>query len=231
MRDSGRTPAPAGTTLPSERRMEIAFTAFRELHEQRWGAYAYVHTGDAEAAVRITEAVFDRLCAQWPHALRQPSADSYAWSLLKEHVAGWPARHRRGAALPAGALHCAAHARAPERGRRFRLLEGRMALYAAMARLPERQCDALVLNLLIGYTVAQVADLLGVERAAARSFIGHAKRKVAAALSSASVSPALSVSTAPSISTASSASIGSTVSVALSALEVPSEAQHSGRGK
>ncbi|MGK5732383.1 RNA polymerase sigma factor [Streptomyces sp. URMC 124] len=213
MRDSGRTPAPAGTTLPSERRMEIAFTAFRELHEHRWGAYAYVHTGDAEAAADITETAFDRLSAQWPHALRQPSADSYAWSLLKEHVAGWLARHRRDTALPTAALHCAAHAQEPGRGRRFRLLESRMALYAAIARLPERQCDALVLNLVIGYTVAQVADLLGVERAAARSLIGHAKRKVTAALSA-----------VPEASFASAASTAS-------ALEVPLEAQHSGKGE
>ncbi|MFC5144191.1 RNA polymerase sigma factor [Streptomyces aureoversilis] len=219
MRDSGRTPAPAGTTRPSERRMEIAFTAFRELHEHRWGAYAYVHTGDAEAAEHITEAAFDRLCAQWPHALRQPSADSYAWSLLKEHVAGWLARHRRGTALPTAALHCAAHAPEPERGRRFRLLESRMALYAAIARLPERQCDALVLNLVIGYTVAQVADLLGVERAAARSLIGHAKRKVVAAVSAVSAAPEEPAACAAPVPSASSA------------LEVPSEAQHSGRGK
>ncbi|MET9416660.1 sigma-70 family RNA polymerase sigma factor [Streptomyces klenkii] len=183
MTDSGRTPAPTGTTVLAERRMEIAFMAFRELHEHRWGAYAFLHTGDAEAAADITEAAFDRLCVQWPHALRQPSADSYAWSLLKEHVAGRPARHRRGTALATAAFHRAAHTPGPDRAERFRLLESRIALYAAIARLPERQCDALVLNLVIGYSVGQVADLLGVDRAAVRSLVGHAKRKVSAALS------------------------------------------------
>ncbi|MEU5429506.1 sigma-70 family RNA polymerase sigma factor [Streptomyces olivoreticuli] len=163
------------------RRLAINFAAFREMHAHRWSAYARVHTGDGAAAEEIAEAVFGQLCRQWPHVLRRPSAASYAWSLLKEHLAAWLAVRGRDSALVTAAFDCVD--RLPDEcRRRFELLENRMALYAAIARLPERQCDALVLHHVIGYSVGQVAGLLGAEESMVRSHIGHAKRKLTSVL-------------------------------------------------
>ncbi|MCD9141034.1 RNA polymerase sigma factor [Streptomyces albireticuli] len=180
--DSERPP-PSGM---SGRRMALTFAAFRELHASKWRVYAYVHTGDRDAAARISEETFDQLAALWPHVLRQRSADSYAWSLLKERVDGWLTGRGRGTALATAAFHGTGGGDplppAGECARRFARLERRIGLYAALARLPERQSDALVLTCLIGYSVGQVAGLLGTEEASVRSHIGHAKRRLASVL-------------------------------------------------
>ncbi|MGW1073759.1 RNA polymerase sigma factor [Streptomyces sp. NPDC002537] len=164
------------------RRTAIAFAAFRELHARRWGAYAHVHTGDRAAAEGITEAALAHLRVRWTHVLRQPSADSYAWALFKAHLADWLAARGRDSALAAAAFDCVTRPLPHACRRRFELLENRMALYAAIARLPERQCDALVLTYMIGYSAGQVAGLLGVEEAAVRSHIGHAERRLTSVL-------------------------------------------------
>ncbi|MBB5120908.1 RNA polymerase sigma factor [Streptomyces eurocidicus] len=187
--DSERPP-PSGA---DGRRMAITYAAFRELHASKWRVYAYVHTGDREAAARISEETFALLAARWPHVLRRRSADSYAWSLLKERVDRWLTDRGRGTALATAAFHGAGGGdRLPPAGdrlspagecaRRFARLEQRIGLYAALARLPERQSDALVLTCLIGYGVRQVAELLGAEEASVRSHIGHAKRRLASVL-------------------------------------------------
>lgn len=169
--------------------MAITYAAFRELHASKWRVYAYVHTGDREAAARISEETFALLAARWPHVLRRPSADSYAWSLLKERVDRWLTDRGRGTAPATAAFHGAGGGdRLPPAGaadecaRRFARLEQRIGLYAALARLPDRQSDALVLTCLIGYGVRQVAELLGVEEASVRSHVGHAKRRLASVL-------------------------------------------------
>ncbi|MFI1797548.1 RNA polymerase sigma factor [Streptomyces sp. NPDC020379] len=159
------------------RRLAITFAAFREMHARRWCAYAHVHTGDGAAAEEIVTAVLGQLGRQWPHVLRRPSADAYAWSSLKGHLAAWLAVRGRDSALVTAAFGCVT--RLPRECRqRFELLENRMALYAAITRLPERQCDALVLSHVIGYSVGQVASLLGTDESLVRSHIGHAKRKL-----------------------------------------------------
>lgn len=57
-----------------------------------------------------------------------------------------------------------------------------MGLYAAISRLPERQCDVIVLRHVIGYSDAQIAALLGVDEVTVRSHASRGKRKLAAAL-------------------------------------------------
>jgi RNA polymerase sigma factor (sigma-70 family) len=155
-----------------------AYAAFRELHAHRWRAYAHVHTGDRGAAEAIIEVVFEQLHRRWAYVLRQPSVDSCAWSLLKRHTADWLALRGRDSALAAAAFDCFTRPLPGVRRRRFELLENRMTLYAAIARLPERQCDALVLTYLIGYSSGQVADLLGVDEPAVRSYVGQARRRL-----------------------------------------------------
>ncbi|MCC3772314.1 RNA polymerase sigma factor [Streptomyces sp. UNOC14_S4] len=148
------------------------------MHARRWRLYAHVHTGDRKAAEEITEAVFEQLRLRWAYVLRQPSAESCAWSLFKQHVADWLAARGRDSALAAAAFGCVTRPLPRACRQRFELLENRMALYAAITRLPERQCDALVLTYVIGYKSGQVADLLGVDEAAVRSHAGCSRREL-----------------------------------------------------
>ncbi|MFD0381861.1 sigma factor-like helix-turn-helix DNA-binding protein [Streptomyces stramineus] len=117
---------------------------------------------------------------EWPHALRRPSAGSYAWSLLKEQLHGWAADRRAAGPAPAP-FSCVP--RPASRGFREELaaLGSRIGFYAAVARLPERQSDVLVLHCVIGYSPGQVAELLGVDEQTVRARIGLARRRLASA--------------------------------------------------
>ncbi|MFC5721429.1 RNA polymerase sigma factor [Streptomyces gamaensis] len=178
---SDHAPPPVITTPPSDtqRRLALTYAAFHETHAPRWRLYAQLHTGEREAAGAVARDTFAQLRRQWPHALRRRSAACYAWSLLKEHLHRWLTDRERPSALELTAFQRAAHALPREFPRQCALVESRIGLYAALARLPERQCDSLVLHTMIGYSTAQIAELLGIEESAVRCQIRHARRKLA----------------------------------------------------
>lgn len=163
------------------RRLLLSFDAFDTAHHRLWLRYAHTQVGSREAAHRVVEDACRHLLEHWEHALRQESLPAYAWTVLKEHVAKWLAERRQRPLLAeTAAFHAAA--RKPllsELCDEFAVLEGEMGLYAAIARLPERQYDAVVLRYLLGCTEEEVADYLGFETATVRSHISYAKRKLA----------------------------------------------------
>ncbi|MEF3117125.1 RNA polymerase sigma factor [Streptomyces chrestomyceticus] len=165
------------------RRLAIAFEAFHETHYRKWLAYAYLHTGSEDAALEVTGSAYQRLRLCWPYALKQSSVDSYAWAVLKESVVDWLCRHRRATALTqSAAFAVVTRALLRECQQQFALLESQLGLYEAIARLPERQCDVIVLRHVIGYSDPQIAALLGVDEATVRSHASRGKRRIAAAL-------------------------------------------------
>lgn len=184
--------APGGETEPAttevERargfghRLDVTFEAFHEYHCRVWLRYATLHTGNSVTAEDIVRAASQHLADCWPRALREPSVAFYAWAILKEHVAAWAATHRRATALIETAAFEAAATALPDRHEEYAVLESRISLYAAISRLPERQCDVIVLRYALGYDDTYIAALLGVDETAVRSHGRDAKRKLAAAL-------------------------------------------------
>lgn len=173
----------AAASDPSARQLSIALEAFHATHAPKWLTYAYLHTGSEAAAREVTRSAFRRLGRLWPHALRQASVEAFAWSVLKEGVVEWLYDHRQPTALTeTAAFAIVTHALLRECQQRFALLESQLGLYAAIARLPERQCDVIVLRHVIGYGDAQIAALLGVDEVTVRSHASRGKRKLAAAL-------------------------------------------------
>ncbi|WP_438489078.1 RNA polymerase sigma factor [Streptomyces sp. S186] len=167
----------------SSRRLTLAFEAFLSTHARKWLAYAYLHTGSEDAARAVTRAAYERLGRVWPHALRQASVEAYAWALLKEQVMEWLYDHRQSTALTeTAAFAVVTHALLRECQQQFAMLESQLGLYAAISRLPERQCDVIVLRHVIGYGDAQIAALLGVDEVTVRSYASRGRRKLAVAL-------------------------------------------------
>ncbi|GAA2410543.1 hypothetical protein GCM10010420_44080 [Streptomyces glaucosporus] len=186
----------------SHRRMALTFDAFHEYHHRLWLRYARTQVGGPAAAEAVVEAACRALLHDWNHALEQESVPAYAWAVLKEHIHGWLAEHGREPALAETAAFDAACAARllPElrdeyggRGEpdgagahgehdEYTALERGIGLYSAIAELPERQHDIIVLRYVLGCAEEDVAEYLGCGRAALRSHVRHAKRKLAARL-------------------------------------------------
>ncbi|MFE2225750.1 RNA polymerase sigma factor [Streptomyces kronopolitis] len=174
---------PSVTPVALDRQLSITFEAFLSTHARKWLTYAYLHTGSQAAAREVTRAAYGRLGRLWPHALRQASVEAYAWSVLKERVMEWLYDHQQPTALTeTAAFAVVTHALLRECQQQFAMLESQLGLYAAIARLPERQCDVIVLRHVIGYSDAQIGSLLGVDEVTVRSYASRGKRKLAAAL-------------------------------------------------
>ncbi|MGJ5748580.1 sigma-70 family RNA polymerase sigma factor [Streptomyces puniciscabiei] len=58
-------------------------------------------------------------------------------------------------------------------------MESRIGLYEAIARLPERQFDVVLLHYILGYDFGKTAKLMGIRQATVRSLCRHAKERLA----------------------------------------------------
>ncbi|RAJ59944.1 RNA polymerase sigma-70 factor (ECF subfamily) [Streptomyces sp. Amel2xB2] len=165
----------------ARRRLLLSFDAFDASHHRLWLRYAHTQAGSKEAARSIVEAACRHLLEHWEHALRQESLTEYAWTVLKEHVAGWLDERGLRPRLAATAAFQAARRKVllHELRDEFAVLEGEIGLYAAIGRLPERQYDVIVLRYVLGCSEEEVAGYLGFDTAAVRSHIRYAKRKLA----------------------------------------------------
>ncbi|HZG06124.1 MAG TPA: sigma-70 family RNA polymerase sigma factor [Streptomyces sp.] len=165
-------------------RMALTFEAFHEYHHRLWLRYAQTQVGSRAGAEAVVEAAGRHLLRDWAHALEQESVPAYAWAVLKEHIRAWLDDHGREPALvETAAFDAACRARLlPELRDEFAVLESGIGLYSAIAALPERQYDAIVLRYVLGCTDEEVAEYLGCGPAALRSRVRHAKRRLAASL-------------------------------------------------
>ncbi len=170
--------------MPSRRpsrRLEISFEAFHVFHARKWLEYARLHTGDALVAEKLTQSVYQQLADHWAHVLLQPSVDSYAWTVFKEHMAEWFLNNGRStAAAQAAALAAVTRALLRKYGQQLTLLDDRAGSGAGVFRLPERQCDVVVLRFVIGYSDDRIGALLNVHETVVRSHVRHAKRRLVA---------------------------------------------------
>jgi RNA polymerase sigma factor (sigma-70 family) len=162
----------------------LTFDAFHDRHRQLWMRYAHTQVGSRPAAETVVDNACARLKGDWKHVLAQESVPRYAWSLLKEEVHRWlDARGLQPLLVPAAAFHAAVGKLLLHETRdEFAVLEGELGLYGAIAGLPERQYDVIVLRFVLGNDEEHVAEYLGIELATVRSHVRHARRRLARAL-------------------------------------------------
>jgi RNA polymerase sigma factor (sigma-70 family) len=158
-----------------------ALEAFHDLYVKAYLNYAYLMIGDKDAALAVVRRCFSHMALNWNQALRAESGpEAYAWALLKQRVDA----HLRMVGRPAQLVETAAFqrtARAVLEGVRcqFEAMESSLGLYTAIAALPERQFDTIVLLYVLGYPSARVADIMGVTRDTVRSHRHLARRRIA----------------------------------------------------
>ncbi|MFE4367543.1 RNA polymerase sigma factor [Streptomyces sp. NPDC056835] len=175
--DRGDPVSPDGT----DHRLALTFDAFDARHHTLWLRYAHTQVGSRAAAETVVDATCARLLEHWPHVLTQESVARYAWALLKEEVAWWLDDHDRESALvDTAAFHAAVRKLLNHEQRdQFDLLQREIGLYRAIARLPERQYDVVVLRHVLQVPDEEVAEYMGIEVATVRSHVRHARRRLA----------------------------------------------------
>ncbi|MFE5326118.1 RNA polymerase sigma factor [Embleya sp. NPDC056575] len=161
-----------------ERRLALSFEAFHDVRSRPWHEYAHLELGGRRAAEEAVRAAFRELRDAWPRVLESPSVEAHAWALLKEHVAR---RRSRGRGRKTVLVQTAAFMLAQGRPwlEELGALEHSIGLYTAIARLPERQYDVVMLRYVLEYPDDKVAHLTGMPRATVRSNVRWAKRTLA----------------------------------------------------
>ncbi|MDH6115022.1 RNA polymerase sigma factor (sigma-70 family) [Kitasatospora sp. MAP12-15] len=177
--DAGSGPyhQPLGQLL---RRPGVTFSAFHEYHHKLWLRYAHTQVGHRAAALTVVEDACSYLLEHWEHALEQESVPEYAWTVLKEHVQGWLDERGLHPVLVGTAAFRSAIGKLliHELRDQFTLLESELGLYNAIAALPDRQYDVIVVRYVLGYPDEEVAQYLGIGAATVRSHVRHAKRRL-----------------------------------------------------
>ncbi|MFE9445902.1 RNA polymerase sigma factor [Streptomyces sp. NPDC006602] len=137
--------------------LPTTFVAFYSRQHKAYLRYAHVQLDSREGAEQVVEDVFVQLART--HVLQQPNVDAYAWAALKEEVVRRLEIQGRTLAL----VETAAFAAVRHASRsRFTVLESKLGLYTAIARLPERQYDVILLCFVLGHPMRRVAELMGI---------------------------------------------------------------------
>ncbi|MDG9709670.1 RNA polymerase sigma factor [Streptomyces sp. DH10] len=155
--------------------LPTTFVAFYSRQHRAYLRYAHVQLDSREGAEKVVEDVFVQLARAWTHVLQQPNVDAYAWAALKEEVVRRLEIQGRTLAL----VETAAFAAVRHASRsRFTVLESKLGLYAAIARLPERQYDVILLCFVLGHPMRRVAELMGISYGTVRSHLRGARRRL-----------------------------------------------------
>ncbi|MCS0634742.1 sigma-70 family RNA polymerase sigma factor [Streptomyces sp. LP05-1] len=162
----------------------MTFKAFHEFHRKLYMRYAHIQMGTGREAEKVVDRVFADLKRRWGHVQEQPSVPDYAWKTLREEVQRW--LDERG--LPPQVVGTGAFTKALQRlwihemRDALTVLPQEIGLYAAIAKLPDRRYDVIVLRFMLGMEEDATADYLGCDKATVRSHVRHARRQIAAEL-------------------------------------------------
>ncbi|GAB7101767.1 hypothetical protein JCM4814A_00810 [Streptomyces phaeofaciens JCM 4814] len=165
-----------------------------------WGRYARAHVdyatavlGDKEAAKKVVRSLYTQLALNWDAILLEEGGpEAYVWRALKLRVE----THARMAVAPAGdgcrgaasahdrttAVHDAVRATLGAMRSRLADADSPLGLYTAIATLPVRQFDVVILNYVLGYTIGRVADIMGISAGTVRFHRRQARKHLAAKL-------------------------------------------------
>ncbi|MFJ4672695.1 RNA polymerase sigma factor [Kitasatospora purpeofusca] len=162
----------ANTSLPD------ALVALLVMHGEAYWEYARLHLGDADAADALVDDVFADLAAHWDVVLLQENVEEFCWGVLRATIDATLELLARPSAFTSAAF---AYAMADAR-EVFQALESGIGLFAAIAELPERQHDVVVLTYVLGHPIVTAARVMGITRSGVYSLRRDARRQLASAL-------------------------------------------------
>ncbi|MFI1422357.1 RNA polymerase sigma factor [Streptomyces sp. NPDC020731] len=167
--------------------------AFYRMYARPQLRYAATVLGDMKAAQQVVRRLYSHLALNWAVVLLEDGGpEAYAWRLLKMRVELHlrmnlgPAADGRSTA-PAGtarttAVHDAVRATLERMRTQLAAIESPLGLYTAIATLPERQFDVIILQYVLGYSCKQAANTMGIAPATARTHRRLARKRIAAKL-------------------------------------------------
>ncbi|WP_411092123.1 sigma-70 family RNA polymerase sigma factor [Streptomyces sp. 049-1] len=167
--------------------------AFYRMYARPQLRYAATVLGDMKAALQVVRRLYGHLALNWSVVLLQDGGpEAYAWRVLKMRVemhlrmnVGPSADGR--STTPAGtarttAIHDAVRATLEHMRTQLAAIESPLGLYTAIATLPERQFDVILLQYVLGYPCKQAADIMGITAATARTHRRLARKRIATKL-------------------------------------------------
>ncbi|MEU1875521.1 RNA polymerase sigma factor (sigma-70 family) [Streptomyces ambofaciens] len=167
--------------------------AFYRMYARPQLRYAATVLGDMKAAQQVVRRLYSHLALNWSVVLLQDGGpEAYAWRVLKMRVemhlrmnVGPSADGR--STTPAGtarttAVHDAVRATLEHMRTQLAAIESPLGLYTAIATLPERQFDVIILQYVLGYPCKQAADIMGITAATARTHRRLARKRIATKL-------------------------------------------------
>jgi RNA polymerase sigma factor (sigma-70 family) len=170
--------------------MPPALEAFVDLYARPHLRYAHTMLGDKQAAKAVVQRCYSHLALNWATVLKEESPEAYAWRLLKQRVelhlritgsAPGPSASASPGKRTAAMQH-AARATLEALRRQFEVMESALGLYTAIAALPERQYDVIVLHYVLGYSSQQVANIMGIKPDTVRGHRRSARERIASKL-------------------------------------------------
>lgn len=159
--------------------LPVDFAAFHQMHRRAYIAWAGTYLNNRADAEEAVDWAFEQLLVAWPEVLSKENPAAYAWRVMKHRTVDTGRACGRRAALVESAFRTAAVREAVDPIGR---LEESLSLWQAIAALPDRQQDVMVLRYGHGYSAAEVAEHMGITPAGVRSTARHAKRRLRAAL-------------------------------------------------
>lgn len=148
-----------GSELPLE------FEAYYLSHQESFHDYAQIHFSSRETAEEIVHAAFLEIHKNWPKLLTSKNLEQGAWEIIRRVV-------REHAELIGATTSPISQALAETRNA-LRTLESSSGLYEAIAELPNRQFDVIVLRHVLGYPTSKIAWYLGIDERT----VGHHLRR------------------------------------------------------
>ncbi|GGP00100.1 RNA polymerase sigma factor [Wenjunlia tyrosinilytica] len=164
-------------------RMPPDLEAFYDLYARAHLRYAHTMLGDKQAARAVVRRVYSHLALNWLVVLKEESPAAYVFALLKQRVEGHLRLTGRTSQLVrAASYQHAARATLQAMRRQFLVIESPLGLYTAIASLPDRQYDVIVLHYVLGYPCARIANIMGIKPDTVRSHRRLARERIAVKL-------------------------------------------------
>jgi RNA polymerase sigma-70 factor (ECF subfamily) len=146
--------------------LPLEFEAFYVVHQEAFHDYAEITLGNRGEAEDAVHRGFLEIHGNWQSLLADGNLEQQAWMIMRRIVADRLACDDRPPALTINGpiLRALRTADLLDSARsRLQLMEGSRGLYTAIAELPNRQFDVIVLRFILGYSAARIAWLLGLK--------------------------------------------------------------------
>lgn len=162
-----------------QRQLTKAFWGFHKLYFRLYKRYAELQLGDSHLAGEITHQIFMQLRREWPLLMEEASPAATAWAWFKDTIANELDRQGLEVAMQENAaISRVARDLLDSMRTEFATMSTDLGLYQAIAQLPGRQFDVMVLMYVLGYSMDKTAHTMGVSEATVRSNRDRARHRI-----------------------------------------------------